>query len=400
MRLPLFIARRYLFAKKKQGAINIISLISVLGVAVGSAALIVILSVFNGIDSLLEKNNDAYSPQLVIIPETGKFMYIDTISDLLRRNEAIIHISPIIEEKALLRYYDQLIPVIVKGVDSNYLIESSIQKHLIQSSTQFPLATDNQSIIGGGIASSLKIAPEVLTQIELFYPNKEKRGIESPIISRKFYPVATFSCGQELDNQYLFIRTEAAEQLFQTKGKYSKIELRTNANCDIASLKYQLTEILGSHYRVLDKYDLNRSFYAMMQSEKLAIFLILIFILFIASFNIVGSISMLILDKKEDLATYKAIGMTTSQLIRIFSIEGNLITWFGAGIGIAIGTLLTLLQEHFGFITLGDGSYIVHAYPVRLLLSDVLIIFFSVICIGYIAAYFPVRYLIRKLVIS
>lgn len=398
MRLSLFIARRYLFSKKKQSAINIISLISVLGVAVGSAALIVILSVFNGIDSLLQESSESYTPQLVIIPATGKFMTTDSLVTRLKACHQFSEISAVLEEKALLKYNEQLIPVIVKGVDSAYLIESTLQDRIVRSSSQKPLAIPNQAVIGAGIANSLGILPETLSQIEVYYPNKRQGRLEAPILSKRFYPVAIFACGQEMDNQFLFIRIEAAQELFGTAQYSSKIELRTLPNTNVDQLKADLNQTLGKQYRILDKYDLNVSFYAMMRSEKLAIFLILIFILFIASFNIIGSISMLILDKKEDLVTYRAMGMTSKQLIRIFGFEGNLITLFGAILGIAIGTFLSLLQEQYGFITLGDGSYIVSAYPVQLLLSDILYTFIAVFVIGYIASYFPVRYLIRKLV--
>ena len=158
-----------------------------------------------------------------------------------------------------------------------------------------------------------------------------------------------------------------------------------------------MKQYLNTSYRVEDKYELNRAFYAMIKSEKLAVFLILLFILLIASFNIVGSISMLILDKKEDIVTYKALGMTTQQLISVFKTEGNLITGLGAFLGLIIGITLCLLQEKFGFITLGDGSYIVEAYPVKLVFSDILLILFTVLVIGYIASYFPVKYLVKKL---
>ena len=157
---------------------------------------------------------------------------------------------------------------------------------------------------------------------------------------------------------------------------------------------------VGTKYKVLDKYDLNRSFYAMMKSEKLAVFLILLFILLIASFNIVGSVSMLIIDKKEDIGVYQALGMTKKKLVSIFKLEGNLITGVGAFAGLIIGTGLCLLQEYYGFITLGNGSYIINAYPVKVVASDILIIMLTVIAIGYIASHFPVRYLVNKIVKS
>ena len=210
-------------------------------------------------------------------------------------------------------------------------------------------------------------------------------------------PAAYFSSQQDIDAQYLITDIQLARTLFNAGNRLSKVEIRLSDPSRLKAVKEALVQKLPDSYNVKDKYQLNQAFYAMMKSEKLAVFLILLFILLIASFNIVGSISMLILDKKEDLATYKAMGMTDKKLITIFKTEGNLITLTGTLLGLIIGTAICLIQEKFGLITLGDGSYIVNAYPVKLVVGDLIIIIAVVLFIGYIASYFPVRYLIRKL---
>ncbi len=200
-----------------------------------------------------------------------------------------------------------------------------------------------------------------------------------------------------MESQYVLTDINFARELFGIGNKVSKIEVKLVAPDRLKQVKKALAEQMGNQYRIEDKFELSRDFYAMMKSEKLAVFLILLFILLVASFNIVGSISMLILDKKEDLATYKALGMTAGNMISVFKTEGNLITGFGALSGLIAGVAICLIQEKFGLITLGDGSYIVEAYPVQLVFKDIAIILITVLLIGYIASYFPVKYLVRKL---
>ena len=205
---------------------------------------------------------------------------------------------------------------------------------------------------------------------------------------------------QDIDGKYVITGIETARELFGVPGEISKIEIKLKDPDDLSSLKASLAAQIGTTYKILDKYDLNRSFYAMMKSEKLAVFLILLFILLIASFNIVGSVSMLIIDKKEDIGVYQALGMTREKIISVFKLEGNLITGVGAIIGLVVGTAFCLLQEHYGFITLGNGNYIISAYPVKVVASDILVIMLTVIAIGYIASHFPVKYLVNKIVKS
>ena len=216
--------------------------------------------------------------------------------------------------------------------------------------------------------------------------------------SEPIYPTAYFISQQDIEGQYIITDINFARKLFRTEDQISKIEIKLKHPSLIPNVKKQLQTVYSQRYRIEDKYELNKAFYAMMKSEKLAVFMILLFILLIASFNIIGSISMLILDKKEDLSTYKAMGMPTSSIIKIFKTEGNLITLVATLLGLLLGIIISLLQEKFGIITLGDGSYIIDAYPVKLVFSDILIIIFTVLLIGYTASYFPVRYLVKKLV--
>ena len=402
MNLSIFIARRYLFSKKKQNAINIISIISMVGVAIGTTALIVVLSVFNGIDTLLTEATDSFTPDLTISPTKGKFITKDSILiDQLTQMPEVASCDPVVEENSLVKFGDKLVPVVVKGVDSTYAEHVNILPSIV--SGIYSLEKDDKPavVMGYGIAAALKIRLGTLSPVTFYYPDrKASSASNSALNSQKIYPLGIFSAQQDIDGKYVITGIETARELFGVPGQISKIEIKLKDPNQIESLKEKLSVQIQPTYKVENKYDLNRSFYAMMKSEKLAVFLILLFILLIASFNIIGSVSMLIIDKKEDIGIYQALGMTKEKIISIFKLEGNLITGFGALIGLALGTILCLLQEYYVFITLSNGSYIVSAYPVKVIVSDILIIMITVIAIGYLASHFPVKYLVNKIVKS
>ena len=397
MNLSIFIARRYLFSKKKQNAINIISIISMVGVAIGTTALIVVLSVFNGIDTLLTEATDSFTPDLTISPTKGKFITKDSILiDQLTQMPEVASCDPVVEENSLVKFGDKLVPVVVKGVDSTYAEHVNILPSIV--SGIYSLEKDGKPavVMGYGIAAALKIRLGTLSPVTFYYPDRKASSASSSALNSQ----QIFSAQQDIDGKYVITGIETARELFGVPGQISKIEIKLKDPNQIESLKEKLSVQIQPTYKVENKYDLNRSFYAMMKSEKLAVFLILLFILLIASFNIIGSVSMLIIDKKEDIGIYQALGMTKEKIISIFKLEGNLITEFGALIGLALGTILCLLQEYYGFITLGNGSYIVSAYPVKVIASDILIIMITVIAIGYLASHFPVKYLVNKIVKS
>lgn len=397
MKLPIFIAKRYLFSKKKQNAINIISAISATGVTIGTTALIVILSVFNGIGLLLEQSTDSLTPDIVVSPAQGKFIEFDSsVYQVINDMPEIAYYNPVVEEKALVKYNERLVPVVVKGVAENYNEHTRVDKNLVQGVYSLKSGDIYQSVVGYGIAAQLGIGLTLNTPMYFYYPDKSS-SVQSALNSEYLFPVGFFSSQQEIDSKFVITDIAFAQNLFHIANKHSKIEIKLADAESSVEVKTALREKLGSNYKVEDKYELNHSFYAMMKSEKLAVFLILLFILLIASFNIVGSISMLILDKKEDLNIYKALGMSSSNIISIFKTEGNLITVIGATAGLILGVGISMLQEYYGFIKLGDGSYIIDAYPVKLVFSDIALIMITVLIIGYAASYFPVKYLVNKL---
>ncbi len=398
MRLTLFIARRYLFSKKKQNAINIISAISIVGVMIGTTALIVVLSVFNGMDRLLQKSTDSFCADLVVFPVSGKFFDVDSVlRGELEKNAWIASYDEVVEEKALLKYGDRLAPVIVKGVGPDFAEHTRFAEHILEGDFQLQSGEEYRAVVGYGVAAELGIGLRLLTPMVFYYPDRNGGTSVASLHTGRVYPSALFASQQDLESQYVLTDIDFARELFGIGDKVSKVEINLSNPSRTEQVKKALQEATGNYYRIADKFELNKAFYAMMKSEKLAVFLILLFILLVASFNIVGSISMLILDKKGDLGTYKALGMNTGRMISVFKTEGNLITGLGALLGLIVGVTICLIQEKFGIVTLGDGSYIVEAYPVQLVFKDIVLILATVLFIGYVASYFPVRYLVKKL---
>lgn len=402
MNLSIFIAQRYLFSKKKQNAINIISIISMVGVMIGTTALIVVLSVFNGIDTLLTTVTDSFTPDVTISPVQGKFIATDSVLlEQLKKTPGIASVDAVVEENSLVKFGDKLVPVVVKGVDEAYARHVEIEPTIVSGKYALQEGDKPTVVLGYGIAAALRTRLGVQNPVTFYYPDKTASSASmSALNSQRIFPIGIFSAQQDIDGKYVITGIETARELFGVPGEISKIEIKLQNPNNLESFKTALAIQVGNEYKVLDKYDLNRSFYAMMKSEKLAVFLILLFILLIASFNIVGSVSMLIIDKKEDIGIYQALGMTKEKIISIFKLEGNLITGVGALIGLIVGTALCLLQEYYGFITLGNGSYIISAYPVKVVTSDILIIMVTVIAIGFIASHFPVKFLVNKIVKS
>lgn len=393
-----FIARRYLFSRKKQNAINIISAISVVGVAVGTAALVVILSVFNGIDLFLQKSTAGLTPDVVIRPAEGKYMPTDTV--LYHRISALPGVAgcnPVVEEKALLKYGESLCPVVVKGVTDRFESTSGIGANITDGVYRLKKGDLYEAVVGAGVAMEVGLHLQFLTPMIFYYPDRRATSMQSALNTESLFPSGIFSSQQETDGKYVITSIDFTRRLFMLGDEVSVVELKLADEGAIKSVRARVQEMAGDQCQVVDKYELNRSFYAMMRSEKLVVFLVLLFILLIASFNIVGSISMLILDKREDLMAYRAMGMSGRRIVSVFRTEGMLITIAGAVLGAVVGVAVCLLQERYGFVKLSEGNYLLDAYPVKLVFSDLVLILGTVLIIGYAASCAPTKYLVGKL---
>ena len=413
MNLPFHIAKRYLFAKKSHNVINIISLISAVGIGIGSMALIVILSVYNGFDTLIKSFYQEYQPNFIITPATGKSFVTDTTwYNQLYEIEGVASIQPIIEEDVFLQYGNNQAVAFIKGIDSSYGRVSGIESNLKEGIFATYIGTTPHAIIGRDIASILRLRVRFLDAIELYFP--DRKATISPLNpaaalnEQSLFPSGIISLNQEFDSKGLFIPIDVARELTgYSSNEVTSLEIYLNKNSittgasatqhpSADKIEKEIQKIFSqnlqgeTNFLIKNKYQQNETLYKMMRAEKFAVYLILFFIIIIVSVNIFGSLSMLILDKKEDIITYTSMGATKELIDKIFVIQGWLISLIGSAVGIILGLALCILQKATGIISL-PGNYIVSSYPVDIQILDVIITFGGVALIGYIIALLPVK---------
>lgn len=386
-----------MFSKKKRNAINIISFISALGVTVGTAALVIVLSVFNGFEDLLHSLYNAFDPDIKITPATGKTFipYPDTL-EMIQSMEGVVHYAEVLEETALLKNDDQQHIATIKGVSAGYAEITGIDSMIIEGSFLLQAPQKNYAVIGQGVAYYLGTGTEAVRPISVYVPKRTGRPSMNPAraFNRKLvFASGIFAIEQEFDTEYVLLPLDFVRDILEYNDRsVTSLEVKTTAEADPYEVKETLQELLGDRYTVKTRYELNELFYRVMQSEKWAIFMILTFILIIASFNIVGSLTMLIIEKKEDILTLANLGADKKLLSRIFISEGWLITVIGTLIGGTIGIAICYLQINFELVKFAaSGSFIIDAYPVSIKWMDILIIILTVWGIGLLASWFPVR---------
>lgn len=402
MHLPLFIARRYLFAKKSHNVINIISAISAVGMAIGTAALIIILSIYNGFDELVKSTLSNVEPDILITPAKGKvFIPNGETFDRIRQNPLIDEYDLILQENVFVDYDGHQGIAKAKGVDSAFEAESPLAEHITNGEFSLHKGQLPQMVVGAGLAYKMGMNPAFLASAELYFPIRDRNfSLANPAASIetvRMRPSGIFSVNQQIDDDLMIVPIEEMRKLLGYEEEVSGVELRLVEGSTAKDLRSAIKDIqkeLGPGFKVLDRFRQNTSLYKMMRYEKAAIFLILIFVIIIIALNIFGSITMLIIEKKDDIETYRSLGATDQMLRRTFTLEGWLISLLGLAAGLVIGIGFSLAQQHFGFIKM-PGSFLVNAYPVILQWQDVLATIAGVALIGYIIALLPVRRNIR-----
>jgi len=399
LKFSLRIAGRYLFSKKSHNAINVISGISSAGVAIGTIALVVVLSIFNGFELLFSDLFSAFDPDLQIALKQGKQFSIDTPEfEAVKKLEGIAVFTEVVEENALLRYKEKQMPVLVKGVSDDFKQMTRIDSIMFDGEFLLYDGAFERSVVGAGIAATLGLSAYAIDPLYIYAPKRtSKINLLRP--DQSFNQSGTFISGifsvqqNEYDNQYVLVSLNLARALFEYQANdVSAVELKLLPFADTQKVKNELQKLLGDEFSVKDRYEQQEAYFKIMQIEKWITYLILSFILLIASFNIIGSLSMLIIDKKEDIITLRNLGADQKLIRQIFLLEGWMISAVGAVLGIIIGTILSFLQEKIGFIKLGPG-FIVENYPVVIQFSDILLVFFTVLALGFFAAWYPVRYI-------
>ena len=407
MNFPFYIARRYLFSKKSTHAINVISGISVVGVAVATMALVVTLSVFNGFHDLVASFFTQMDPQLKVIPIKGKTAPAnDPILTKIRQLPEVEIATECLEDQALAVYVDRQMMVKIKGVEDNFDKLTHIREILEGDGTFDLHAADiNYGIPGLGVAYQMGLGYTYKEPLRIYAPRREGQlNMADPtdgFVEDELYSPGVVFCMKQgkYDKNYILTSLAFARNLFQQDGMLSSLELRLKPGSNFDRVKDQMCELAGTKYQVLDRYEQQDDTFRIMKVEKLIAYIFLTFILMIACFNIIGSLSMLIIDKRNDVQTLRNLGANDSQICRIFLFEGRMISVIGAVIGILIGLLLCWLQQQFGLVRLGssEGNFVVDAYPVSVHPWDIVVIFMTVIVVGFLSVWYPVRYFARRL---
>ena len=409
MNFPFYIAKRYLFSKKSHNAINVISAVSVCGVALATLALVCTLSVFNGFQDLVATMFTAFDPELKITAVSGKvFDGQDERIQSLRQVPEIEVISESLEDNAMVQYKGRQAMVTVKGVEDNFDRLTPIDS-ILYGRGELLLHDEvvDYAIPGIELVSVLGTGIRFLDPLEVYAPKRGSRiNVASPASS--FNSDYLHSSGlvfavnqQKYDASYILTSLAFARNLFQYDTEVSSVDLKLKEGSNIYKVQENISQLLGEDFRVLNRYEQQADTFRIMEVEKLISYLFLSFILLIACFNVIGSLSMLIIDKRADVVTLRNLGANDETIKRIFLLEGCLISFMGALVGVVLGVVLCLVQQEFGLISLGSGdsagAFVIDAYPVSVHVGDVVLVLCTVLLVGYLSVLYPVRYLSRKL---
>lgn len=402
MHLPFYIARRYLLAKKSHNIINIISAISLVGVATGVMALVIVLSVFNGFDSLITRLYSSIGSDIRILPSQGKTFSVATAEFArIRGLKGVAVFSEVLEENALFKYRSKQHIGAIKGVSRNYADLTGLDSMLVDGAFSLWAGSQPMAVVGQGVAYYLNAGLAHFDPLAVYVPKRGRAvlSLESAFGRKNIMPSGIFAVEQEFDSRYVVVPVEFVRNLLaHDSTTVTSVELKVQKGYSPQRLKGELEKILGSGFRVQDRFQQNESLYRTMKSEKFAIGLILTLILIVASFNIVGSLSMLIIEKRKDVETLRSLGADNDLIRKVFLTEGLLISVGGIIIGTVLGLAVCWAQVAFKLIKLeGRGNFIIDAYPVDVQLGDIGLILLVVLAIGLVAARFPVQMITRRI---
>jgi lipoprotein-releasing system permease protein len=396
MNLPFTFAKRYLVSKKSSNAVNIISWVSMLGILVGAGGLILVLSVFNGFEGLVVSLYNSFNPDFTVTAKIGKSFTPDSTKMVeLKSLGGIRAVSKVIEENVLLTHNEMQYIATVKGVELNYGSISGIDSAIYDGEFLLNDGKQNFAVLGVGISQSLQINfLDPLSFIMLYIPKKGKTSVINPedAFNRDLIkPSGSFAIQSEFDSKYVFVPLDFARELTGYQTEVSSLDIALNKNADAEVLQSQIEKIFGENFEIKNRLQQNETLYKVMKTEKWAVYAILTLILIIAAFNIIGSLSMLVIEKKKDISILKTMGADDSLIAKIFLYEGMLLAFIGCAVGFAIAITIIFLQKKFELLKIGGGSFVIDAYPVDLRIGDLVLVFFTVMVIGIVAAWLPSR---------
>ena len=398
MNFPFFIAKRYFSTQKDSNFVHIISWVSLVGVAIGTAALILVLSVFNGFEDLILSMYNSFDPHLKITSTEGKVFNPDGLK--IEHND-IATKSYVLEEKVLLKYQEKEFIATVKGVSKQYRAQTTFDSLLVAGDYIDDYENNNVAVVGNGVAYYLSMGiGTMFEQLQVFVPNRNAKTLLNPASAFKqgsVLPVGVFSVQAEIDEQYIITPLAFIQNLASRDRLVSAVEIILTDSEKMLEVQQILKQQLGKEFLIKNRLEQQEFLYKILNTEKLAVFLILAFIMIIATFNIVGALSMLMLDKKRDIKTLKSLGATQSSVQTIFFNKSMLTIIAGTALGIFVGLIIAYLQQTFGFISMGGGSFVVNTYPVTIKFADVLLVSSTVFVIGLVASWYPAKLLTKKL---
>ncbi len=398
MNFPFFISARYFSTKKNSNFVHIVSWVSLLGVAVGTASLILVLSVFNGFEALILKMYNSFDPHIKITSSEGK---VFEPGNILINNSEIAHKAYVLEEEVLLKYQEKEFIATLKGVSPSYKKLTDFDSLLIDGSYIDAYENNNVAVVGSGVAYHLSMGlGTMFEQLQVYTLNRTSKTLLNPQhVFKKgtVLPLGIFSIQAEIDEQYIITPLTFIQDLAERDRGISAIEIKLKDVAETLKVQEQLKATLGDNFIVENRLEQQDFLYKILNTEKLAVFLIFAFIMIISTFNIVGSLTMLMLDKRQDITILKSFGVTNTAIRSIFFNKSMLTISAGIFIGTIVGLLIAFLQKTYGFISMGSGSFIINTYPVVIKITDVILIITTVLLIGALASWYPVKVLSRRL---
>jgi len=401
MNFPVFIAKRYFFSGKTKKAINIISFISMMGVVIGTAALVLLLSVFNGFEDLLLSMYNSFDSHIKITSAEGKSFQAKELISILEKEEEILYFTEVLEEKVLLKNGQHEFIAIIKGVGDNFCKMTNLESIIIDGENFENYESNSVAVLGQGVAYHLSMgAGNMFSRLKIYVPNRENNTLlnaTNAFVSASVLPVGIFCNGAEYDNRYIITPVSFLKELLN-KNEVSSMELQLKDKTRMLKVQQKLQSILEKKYLVKNRLQQQAILHKILNSEKLGVFIILTFMLIIAAFNIIGSISMLMIEKKKDIQTFWNLGSTKKSIQKIFFTEGMLIVIAGSVFGVLLGLLLAIIQMKYGIIGMGEGNFIIQSYPVAIHFMDIIWVEIIVLFIGLIASWYPARVLSGRLI--
>ena len=400
MNFPFFIAKRYLFSSTTKTAVNIISFVSMIGVIVGTAALVLLLSVFNGFEDLLLSMYNSFDPHIKITSKEGKTFDPESIFSELDNNEDILYFTDVLEEKVLMKNGQNEFIASIKGVGDDFSKMTNLDSIIVEGENFDNYESNSVAVLGQGVAYHLSMGVgNMFNRLKIFVPDRESKTLLNPssaFASTSVLPIGIFSLGAEYDSKYIITPIVFLQDLLQKK-EVSAIQVQLKDESKMLEVQKYLQSILGENFIVSNRLQQHAVLHKILNSEKLGVFIILTFMLLIATFNIIGSLSMLMIEKKKDIQTFWNLGATQKSIQKIFFTEGMLTIIIGSFLGILLGLLLATLQMKYGIIGMGEGNFIIHSYPVAIHYADLIWVEITVLIIGLFASWYPAKVLSKRL---